>query len=220
MAERIIWRSRSRLVDEVAEELRERIYDGTYDLGTKLHQEQLASDLNVSRTPLREALRILESEGLLSSEPGKGVRVASADAATLLAAYQVRDVVDGLAARLAARSSDERARAALGRIVVDQERALAQEDVPAYVHDNVRFHTAIIDLSGNRYLLTQVPIVRMTSQVFRPRGVISPVHAHRAIAQHRDIAAAILAGDEKAAEAAARKHIKTTTDGIADAIRD
>ena len=68
---RVQWRSRVRLVDEVADELRERIYSGSYALGAKLRQEELAEDLQVSRTPLREALRVLESEGLLHSEPGQ-----------------------------------------------------------------------------------------------------------------------------------------------------
>ncbi len=102
---KVQWRSRVRLVDEVADELRERIYSGSYALGSKLRQEELAEELQVSRTPLREALRVLESEGLLHSEPGRGVRVVPADVKKFLAAYQLREVIDGLAARLAALSA-------------------------------------------------------------------------------------------------------------------
>ena len=75
------WRSRVRLVDEVAQELRERIYAGTYEAGMQLRQEQLAEELQVSRTPLREALRLLEREGLVAAFPGRGVRVVSGDVA-------------------------------------------------------------------------------------------------------------------------------------------
>ncbi len=101
----VVWRGRVRLVDEVAAELRERIYAGGYAPGTKLRQEEIADDLQVSRTPLREALRVLQSEGLVVNEPGRGVRVVMADLTRFLAAYRLREVVDGLAARLAAESA-------------------------------------------------------------------------------------------------------------------
>lgn len=74
----IDWNSRVRLVDEVVQELRDRIYEGRYPPGTRLRQEQLAAELNVSRTPLREAFRKLESEGFVILSSGRGVRVVPA----------------------------------------------------------------------------------------------------------------------------------------------
>lgn len=209
------WRSRVRLVDEVAEELRERIYAGDYPLGTKLRQEQLADDLQISRTPLREALRVLESEGLLHSEPGRGVRVVPADINKVLAAYQLREVVDGLAARLAAQSPDAAARAALAERLVAQRAAL-EPWVPAeYTRENVSFHLALIELSGNEYLAAEAPIVRMTSQVFTPVALVEPPHAKLAVSQHGQIVEAIVTGDGAAAERLARAHIRSTMERIA-----
>ena len=79
--------------------LRQRIYSGIYPPGELLRQVQLSQDLNVSRTPLREALRILQSEGLVHAEGARGVSVARADRARVLNAYAMREMLDGLAAR-------------------------------------------------------------------------------------------------------------------------
>lgn len=204
------WRSRVRLVDEVAQELRERIYAGTYEAGMPLRQEQLAEELQVSRTPLREALRVLEREGLLKSEPGRGARVVSADIKKLLDAYQLREVIDGLAARLAARSEDIEARRALTKMVADQHAALEPWHVASYVLSNVEFHVAVIELADNEYLAGQIPLVRMTSQVFMPVGPVEKERATLAVSEHQLVAEAIAAGEAEEAERLARAHITTT----------
>jgi DNA-binding GntR family transcriptional regulator len=210
------WRSRVSLVDEVAEELRERIYSGSYPLGAKLRQEELAEDLQVSRTPLREALRVLESEGLLHSEPGRGVRVVPADIGKVFAAYQLREMIDGLAARLAAETRDGGARAALAERLPAQRAALAPWSPSEYTRENVAFHLAVIEIAGNEYLTAQAPIVRMTSQVFTPVALVEAAHASVAVSQHEQILAAITAGDGHAAEWLARAHIRSTVGRISE----
>jgi DNA-binding GntR family transcriptional regulator len=213
--ERINLRRRVRLVDEVAEELRERIYAGDYALGEPLRQEALAEDLQVSRTPLREAIRVLENEGLLYSERNRTVRVVSGDVKKFLAAYQLREVLDGLAARLAAASSDQAGRQAPSEIIERQHAALDPWDHAAYTAANVEFHKAVMDLADNEYLSAQLPIVRMTSQVFGPVRLLEPERAASAVEQHRQIAAAIAAGDTEESERLARAHIRSTMDSIA-----
>ncbi len=204
------------LVDEVAEELRERIYSGSYALGARLRQEQLADDLQVSRTPLREALRVLESEGLLHSEPGRGVRVVPADIAKVYAAYQLREMIDGLAARLAAEAPDVGARQALADCLAPQRAALAPWAPSAYTRENVAFHLAVIELAANEYLTAQAPLVRMTSQVFTPVALVEADHASVAVSQHEQIVAAVCAGDGHAAEWLARAHIRSTVTRISE----
>jgi DNA-binding GntR family transcriptional regulator len=208
--ETLEYRSRTRLVDEVAQILRERIYAGRYAAGEPLRQEHLAADLRVSRTPLREAIRVLEREGLLHSEPGRGVRVVSADLATLLEAYALREVVDGLAARLAA----ERASAAdverLGGLVQAQRAMLDPFDAGAYTLTNVEFHATVTEIAGNAFLRGELPLMRLTSQVFAPVDLIGERHARLAVDQHAEIAAAIAGGDGAEAERCARAHIRST----------
>jgi DNA-binding GntR family transcriptional regulator len=208
--EPVTWRSRVRLVDEVADELRERIYSGDYALGTKLRQETLAEELQVSRTPLREAMRVLESEGLLHSEPGRGVRVVSADVTKLLRAYRLREVIDGLACRLAAECPDAERRASLAERIDPQEVALDPWDPGAYTRENVAFHIAIMEIADNEYVLAQKRMVRMTSQVFTPVALLEFDNARTAVNQHYEIVDAIARGDGEAAERVGRAHIRTT----------
>lgn len=198
------------LADEVAEILRERIHTGRYSTGAWLRQETLSTELGVSRTPLREALRILEREGLVQIVAGKGARVVTGDVDTLLDAYELRAVVDGLAARLAAeRSSTKRVRDL--RRTIDVQRAAVDPWSPRnYTQSNVDFHEEVIRLTGNEFVLNQLTILRMTAQVFAPVALIGPDSALRAIAEHTAITDAIEAGDGPEAERVARAHIDTT----------
>src|SRR4051794_28051850 len=92
-----------RLVDEVVSRLRDNIIDGTIPAGSRLPQVALAEQLGVSRTPLREALRVLESEGLLrTADNNRTVEVVQVTPDDLRDMYELREVIDGLAARLAA----------------------------------------------------------------------------------------------------------------------
>jgi DNA-binding GntR family transcriptional regulator len=197
-------------VDEVVDVIRDRIYDGLYAPGEPIRQEQLAGELNVSRTPLREALRMLEREGLVKVAPGRGLRVVDADLNALVAAYEVREVIDGLAARLVARRRDGAVAARLLEIARRQESLLEPWRASRYTTTNVEFHRIVVEASGNEHLVAQLPLVRMTSQIFTPLRLLSAERAAAAIAQHLSIAEAIAAGDENAAEACAREHIRST----------
>lgn len=216
----IEWRGRVRLVDEVTDVLRERIYAGVYAPDEPLRQEQLAADLEISRTPLREALRVLESEGLVRSEPGRGVRVVSVDAATLLAGYEVREVLDGLAARLASRRVDAVDLDSLGDLLDTQLAALDASDIGAYTRANVAFHTQIVDVASNAFVAAQLSLIPLTAQVFTPARRIAMLRARESVGEHRRILAAIASGNEVEAEAAARAHIRVTIDELTQSITD
>ena len=208
------WRSRTRLVDEVVDVIRDRIYDGVYAPGAPLRQEQLAAELDVSRTPLREALRMLEREGLVKVAPGRGLRVVDADLPALLDAYEAREMIDGLAARLLARRADAGVVARLAAVVDEQEAALEPWQPAAYTAANVEFHRLVVESCGNDHVVSQLPLVRMTSQIFTPLKLLDLQRAREAVAQHRAIAEAIACGDEVAAEERARAHIRATIAGL------
>lgn len=210
----LAWHSRTRLVDEVAQVLRERIYAGELLPGQSLRQVQLAEALQISRTPLREALRMLEQEGLLTTDPVRGVRVVQADSARLLEAYEVREVIDALAARLAAERAAARAGAVLRPLIAAQRKALKPWSPGRYTQGNVEFHAAIIELAGNEFLRAQLPIVRLTSQVFTPQALLQRERVDTAIAEHAALAAAIEAGRAAEAEKLARTHIRSTINGL------
>jgi DNA-binding GntR family transcriptional regulator len=214
------WKSRTRLVDEVVDVIRDRIYEGGYPPGAPIRQEQLAAELNVSRTPLREALRMLEREGLVKVAPGRGLRVVDADLPELLDAYEAREMVDGLAARLAARRRDDAALAELSALVESQAAALDPWTASAYTAGNVAFHRVIVEATGNPHVIAQLPLVRMTSQIFTPLKLIDRERAEQAVAEHRAILTAIAAGDEVAAERSARAHIHRTIESLRRRLAD
>lgn len=205
------WRSQTRLLDEVAEALRERIYAGGYAPGTILRQEHIAAELGISRTPLREALRVLERDGLVVHQAGKGVRVASADLPRLLDAYALREVIDGVAARFAAERASDRAIETLRELVAGQAKVVDPWDAKAYTQSNVDFHMSIMDAGGNVSLRAFVPLLRMTSQVFAPAFSLSVDRARHAIGEHGHIVDAIADRNGDKAEQLARAHIRATT---------
>ncbi|MDF2810541.1 MAG: GntR family transcriptional regulator [Microvirga sp.] len=209
------WKSQTRLLDEVADALRERIYAGTYQPGDTLRQELLASEFGISRTPLREALRVLERDGLLTHQAGRGVKVASADRARLLDAYALREVIDGVAARFAAHRADAESVGRLTRLVAEQRGVIEPWEPRAYTQSNVNFHLAVMDAAGNDSLRMHIPLLRMTSQVFTPGISLSLERARQAIDEHEAIVAAIAKRDGDEAERLARAHIRETMTTLA-----
>lgn len=204
------WLSRIRLVDEVAEELRMRIVSGHYSAGEPLRQVQIADDLNVSRTPLREALRMLERDGYVTPDANGGVSVTASTEQRLIDAYHLREVVDGLAARLAAERHAAKIGPALRGWIVRQRAAFDPWDPLGYTEANVDFHAVILEAAGNEFLVPQLAILRMTLQVLTPRARISRERVKDAIKEHEAIVAAIESGNPARAERVARKHIQQT----------
>ncbi|WP_197436404.1 GntR family transcriptional regulator [Rhodococcus sp. ACPA1] len=203
-------RRRVPIVDEITALLRERIYAQHYATGVWLKQEQLSDELGVSRTPLREALRRLEQEGLVRSEAGKGARVISGDVHTLLSAYELRAVVDGLAARLASANPSPARVREMRQLIDAQRKAVDPWNPRGYSKLNVDFHELIVHMTNNEFVIAQTSIIRMTAQVFAPVAMIEPSSALRAIEEHATIADAIEAGDGVTAEIVARRHIEKT----------
>lgn len=204
------WPGRTGLVDEVARVLRQRIYTGSYAPGELLRQVQLSEELNCSRTPLREALRILQSEGLVVAEGSRGVCVARVDRQRLLNAYALREMLDGLAARQAAERGAARAHARLDPLMDAQWRTLEPWAPADYIRCNVDFHAAIIELADNEFLSAQAAVVRLTSSVFAPAVLICSDRARPAVEEHGRVVAAIAAGDGETAERLSRSHIRAT----------
>ncbi|MVZ99857.1 FCD domain-containing protein [Actinomadura sp. LD22] len=220
---KLLGRAQTRLADDVAHVLRDLILRGELEPGSRLLQIQLSERLGVSRTPLREAFRILERDGLLRISNGnKTVEVVELGKEPLIETYQVREVIDGLAARLAARrelSGEQRDRIeqAIKRM---ESAACSTLDIAAHSEAHAEFHLAIMAASGNSRLSEYEPMVRISSQVQviqllqRDDTGQSASALHDAVRagdeHHLKIFDAIVAGDARAAERAAIQHIRTT----------
>jgi DNA-binding GntR family transcriptional regulator len=216
MEEPVSWLSRVRLVDEVFQVLRERIYTGRYAPGESLPQVKIAAELHISRTPLREAFRMLEREGLVTVGPNGTVRVISGDLQKLLDAYELREVIDGLAARLVAERATRQVSERLEPLLIEQRAALDPWTPERYTEANVHFHAAIFELAENSFVSGQLPLVRITAQVFTPNALLSQERVYTAIAEHEAILGAIMKGDAVRAEALARHHIRHSITELKD----
>ena len=209
------FQERSRLVDEIQAYLREQIYTGRYPPGTRLLQEQIAAELDVSRTPLREALRVLEHEGLLSLTRGNGVEVVSVQRKRFLDALVLRSVVDGAAARtVAERRPGRRLGDELNGALAEQRAALEPWDRERFSRADADLHVTLLHATDNPYLIAQVVLVRLVIQVFQMENEFGPERAEPKLAEHLGIVAAVLEGEPDEAERRARRHIERIVDEV------
>ncbi|WP_454737754.1 GntR family transcriptional regulator [Cupriavidus necator] len=192
-------------VDEVYKMLLDAISDGTLAPGTRLTQEEIADQMQVSRSPVLQALRLLKKDGFVQDAPGRGVLVTPLDAASVGHLYEVRGALDALAARLAAarRYQVDPALIAQGR------RASRGKDVKAMMDADMAFHHAIYEAAGN-------PLLARSAEMYwvhlrRAMGAVlqsSAAQRETIWDEHEAIAEAIAAGD--AARAAELTDLHTT----------
>lgn len=201
-------------VDRVARAIIEGIRAGRYAPGQRLIEADLTRDLSVSRGPVREATRRLAAEGLLETMPHRGVAVRRLSRADVAAVYRVREVLEGLAARLAA----ERVRAAGPRVAASLRGGPAcapGADPAAYPDHNARFHAEIVRLADNPFLEAQIAALRLPLLRLQFRIVLNPETIGISSAGHRAVADAILAGDGTGADRAMRRHVRSSAKAIA-----
>jgi DNA-binding GntR family transcriptional regulator len=206
--------NRSRLVDEILDYLREQIYTGEFPPGMQLRQERLSEELDISRTPLREALRVLQSEGLLLVKRGNRVEVIGADLDRFRDVLAVREVVDGVAARLAAERHTPRLAAAVQDALTGQRQALDPWDRSAFSSHDAEFHGAIFRATQNPYVVAEISLVRLSIQVFQRGTSWGEERAAGTIKDHERIAELILAGEGREAEEVSRAHIRRVFDDL------
>lgn len=204
-------RKPERLVDQVVEHIRARILNGEIEAGESLKQEELAERIGVSRTPLREAFRILERDGLVqASSRSNTVKVVELSVADIIDLYHVRGALDAVAARLAAERwpGNEAQVTALARYVTEMSSSLRPFDTSRYVDAHVAFHLGIVAASGNRSLHQLEHIFRISAQMLYRRMATNVERMERSNEEHKLILAAIAEGDADAAEQRARRHIE------------
>ncbi len=182
----------------------EAIDHGTYKPGDRLVESELAERFGVSRTPIREALQRLETQGLLVRD-GRSLIVASLDHNELAELYIVRAELEGLAARLAARHATAEEVKVLGQMVeADRGRV---DDPSALSRSNRRFHRQIHLASHNRFLIQQLDLVHRSMALLATTSLAAEGRGAVALAEHQAIVDALAARDEEGAGEALRRHI-------------
>ncbi|WP_454787815.1 GntR family transcriptional regulator [Mycolicibacterium lutetiense] len=193
------------------EAIREHIRQGEWGPGHRLVESELTAEFGVSRGPLREAFGRLAAEGLITVQPHRGAMVSRLSPGDLTAIYQVREVLEGLAARLVAGRIDE---PDVRKAVVERQQAMLRFSGELhrrdYFDENFRFHRALIDLGGNPHLVDATG--RFGTQLYRysMRALLDGASLNRSYKEHLAILDAILDGDEKKAERLMRAHVRTS----------
>lgn len=197
-----------RAADMVHEALREAILDGELRSGMRLREEELARRFGVSRTPVREALQQLAAEGFVDISPHRGAVVAQLTVEDILAIYIVREVLEGLSARLAARRATPEQANRLLAILTEMEAA-AQAETPAKLADlNLKFHAELRRIANNHVLDRFLSQIEHAVRRFGQTTYAYPGRIEASLREHRAIVEAVLARDPERAEAVSIDHMR------------
>ena len=213
------------VVEELVDALEEAIISGSVRSGTWLRQERIATQYGVSRTPVREALRALQAQGMVEVVPNRGALVCGPSVRDLREAYAVRAELEGYAAELAARwVRDEqleqlREAAEMFRLAVEDaakgsKRKASSRSAPRWSEANNLFHEAVLDASGNARLAETIHFLHRGF----PRNLTWSAIAGNShllqqnVAEHDEILRAIAAHDPAAARDAMHRHVSRSAD--------
>ena len=209
----------------VFERLRRMIIAGEYGPTERLIEEQVAERLGVSRTPVRQALTMLEAEGLVQIEPNKGAMVCSFSADDVMEIYDLRALLEGHAARRAAREIDADKLARLGELAGEMEGltgryADREDEIRRLVILNNEFHGIILEANRNRRLgrlvrrIVEIPLVYKAFFRYGPHERVLSNHYHRQILK------ALRDGDPDRAEIVMREHVYEGRDFVIRALEE
>ena len=190
-----------------ADLIRQAIVEGRVLPGQRLKEEELAQQLGISRTPIREALLVLQTEGLLEASPNRGATVRSYDVLDLEEMYELRALLEGHAAR--------RAASRVGAEQLDVLRASCERfaalvggaDVPALVAENAVFHETILAAAGSERLSGMVRQVVALPLTYKSYVWYSPEQASASHHYHQQLVKALERGDGERAELVMREHV-------------
>ncbi len=194
------------------ETIREGILDGRIAPGARLKEEELARELRISRTPIREALLVLQTEGLIEATPNRGATVRRYAAADLDEMYQLRAVLEGHAARVSADRISPEALAVLHESCGRFEALRSAGDVHALAAENQLFHDTILDATGSDRLISMVRKVVELPLVYRAFLWYSDEQRLISGHYHRQIVTALRARDAERAETIMKTHVHEARD--------
>ncbi|MDR5655047.1 GntR family transcriptional regulator [Ruixingdingia sedimenti] len=185
--------------------LLEEIRDARLLPGTRLREVEVAERLGHSRTPVREAIRLLESDGLVVHQPRQGATVRVLDYPEVMELYEMRAVLEGTAARLAARVANETELRQLHEL--NAEFAAAGDNQQA-ARLNRQFHAMLLEAARNRFLLRSMRVVQKTMLILGPTTLLEADRTVTAAREHQTVLDALSARDGPGAEAAMRAHME------------
>lgn len=204
---------------KVFKEIEKAILDGSFQPGDNLTELRLSTELGVSRTPVREAIRQLELEGLVKSVPNKGAVVIGVSEKDIDDIYTIRMVIESLAAKWAAENITDKELQELREVVELQEFYVSKTDAEQVWHLDTRFHEKIYESCRSRPL--RQTLSQFHNYIQKPREISmkSEGRSKTAVEEHRKIYEALLTHDAAAAEILAAEHIKNAKLNLLKALK-
>ena len=202
------------LHEEVAAQLRDRIFAGELMPGVFLDEAQLAQQMNISRTPLREALKVLTAEGLVRHEPRRGCFVREVTEKDLDEIFPVIALLEGRCAREAALHATDADLQALEVLHDKLSRHAKARRISDYYAVNYAIHEAIITLADNRWLAQVIGDLRKILKLARLQQLHAPGRLEQSLSEHLAVFAALKARDSDGAEAAMRTHLNRQREAL------
>jgi DNA-binding GntR family transcriptional regulator len=196
------------LKEAVYHRLKESIIGGDIPPGSKLVETQISRELGVSRTPLREAVNRLSQEGLLQIIPRRGTFVRRHSLLEILESLEIREALEGLAARLAARQATPDIVLKMKDCFSGFSQKNVEQSIQDYARQNVRFHHLIIQASGNRRLIEIIRNLYDQMDLVRLHTIVLPGRARKSLSEHREIIRLIEQKKGDLAEKRLREHIR------------
>jgi len=195
------------LYEDVAERLRAQIFAHELAPGSWLDEQSLAQQFGISRTPMREAIKVLASEGLVTTKMNRGAYVTEVDRRDLEQIFTVLSLLEGQAAKETASKATEEELNLLDDLHHRLEKAAADRDVEQFFEINVKFHDLIQDIASNKWMNGVIADLRKVLKLQRRDSLTRTGRLQNSLLEHREILQAILKRDPTAAEAAMRKHL-------------
>ena len=207
------------LHQEVAVRLRQRIVEGNIAPGTKLNERELSEVLKVSRTPLREAIKMLAAEGLVELLPNRGAVAAQLSEQDISDTFEVIAGLEGQAGELAAQRIGEAELAEIRALHYEMLAAFTRRDLPTYYRINAQIHTRINAAAGNRVLTQTWATVNARLQALRFRSNFDEEKWKRAVKEHDRMVELLAARDGPALRTLLIAHLLHKRDAVLELMR-
>lgn len=202
------------LHEEIANNLREMIMSGELREGDKIRENELCVMMGISKTPLREALRVLSAEGLIRLIPNRGSYVTTPTFEEIKEMFDVMVVLEGVCARTAVEKMSDQAFSKLESLHEKLEKNFKRRDQKEYIQQNNLYHAFVQELAGNKTLNQIVNGLRQKILLYRFQSLSLPGRFEQSIAEHRSLLEAFRERNPKKAEKLMTSHLKKQCDAM------
>lgn len=209
---------RQTLPAAAANRLRNLITEGELPAGTRLNERDLCERLGVSRTPLREAFRLLSAEGLVQIQPNRGAQVAALSAEDIRESFEVMSALEALSGELACRRITDEEVAEIKALTFEMLACHARKDMPAYYRLNHEIHNLINRAARNRLLSQVYATLNLRIQNLRFRSNFDQAKWDRAAREHAEMVEVLEARDGARLSAILRGHLKQKGDTVLEGL--